>query len=847
MPNQNLFIRINNQVVDIDADTAASIAISYKLEDPDNFQVKASADAEAISLPASKVNDLIFNTFHNPSIEDLTAGNIFGTFRTCGIEANGYEILNGKSLLVGASHTDKPTGYEINVYGNNADWMIALKDTTLFDFLKGLTIPYTTAQIMNSWTFDGTNAAMPYVFAPVRYMLPFDDVAFDARDTTQQKTNHYITNASYLCPSLSVYWIIYNAFQSIGYRLSSTFLDTDYFRRLVMPWTFGSFPSSNGTKQDVHKFLATTWNHNDVDNYIYENGKNDKWWNLNVVTPFTNPNDPVPVGTFDNNAVANGTPDYSYDPSTEKMTWEYNINESFGVQTVNLSLELLFSGHVTDNSDCTAAVYWYKNGSPVINTYTGLDNDSIMGANSSGSLGIFGAVGTLIGLTSNGGFAGDNTIFFTAIVQPGDVITARVYLHMYASKLGKCDCKAKISSFQFNYFSTPLNAGAVVDFNDYTFLKQYKFIDFLKGIIDLANMSIQADPVNRVVTLEPTHDYSLMHNQSVKSGGYITGNTLDWSQKQDLKKKSSLPLYSNGNREYIFRMADDGADGCLKVVSDRVQNAYQYKQDLITTSTNVWALTKSMLGASKYVLPDRFAKEVTQIQNSFFSPCMHYIETNWKGITGVAPQLICIIPENISNTSAAEAANTFAPKIAWYKGNVSGVGGWNFDPNPFSPVNTDTPNTNFIAYQTLPLMFAVNYNAGGENDPILSYSDELIGSVVGIGLMRRFYLQRMAIIRNGQWYDTFFKLNNSDAGNITHREHIVVAGQKWELIEVKDYKPMVDETTACNLRKWVPISQADNAAIYPTVGSINGQPNTTNVFETKYHPLMCLGSDIPQQ
>ena len=159
-----------------------------------------------------------------------------------------------------------------------------------------------------------------------------------------------------------------------------------------------------------------------------------------------------------------------------------------------------------------------------------------------------------------------------------------------------------VNSFAFEYMSTPLDAGAQINFADYLFLKQYKFTDFIKGVIDTFNLSINADPINKVITIEPTHPYSLDHNETNKSGGYIDGNFLDWTNKQDLNKVSQLNLYSDTNREFIFRFRDDSADGCLRVVTDRIQNFYQYKQDAITTSLNTWAVTKSILGAAKYIL-----------------------------------------------------------------------------------------------------------------------------------------------------------------------------------------------------------------------------------------------------
>jgi hypothetical protein len=208
-------------------------------------------------------------------------------------------------------------------------------------------------------------------------------------------------------------------------------------------------------------------------------------------------------------------------------------------------------------------------------------------------------------------------------------------------------------------------------------------------------------------------------------------------------------------------------------------------------------------------------------------------------ITGTAPQMVCLVPENISNTSKEEAQNTFEPKSAYYKGLTSGMG-WIFDGDE---------QTDF------PYMFAVNYKPGGEDDPVLSYSDERIGPVEGSssgssfvvakGLLRRFYHQRLAIMRNGQYYNTSFKLNNIDITNWLHREHILCRGQRWELVEIRSYRPLLEQTTQCFLRKWSPVIQADADNTYPSEDEVLDTGTPTNSFDLQYNQLKCLSTDIP--
>ena len=288
-----------------------------------------------------------------------------------------------------------------------------------------------------------------------------------------------------------------------------------------------------------------------------------------------------------------------------------------------------------------------------------------------------------------------------------------------------------------------------------------------------------------------------------------------------------VEIFDDSSRELVFQFKDDGNDGALKVVQDRY---------------------KIVLGSAKYVFDERFKEEKKKIENRFYSATMHYFVDEFKDITGKAPQMICLVPENISNTSSTESGNTFNPKSAYYKGLVTGAGGWKFD----GETKTEYP-----------FAFAVNYNNGGENDPVISYSDEKIGEpnaeVVGEGLLKKFYWQRLAIMNNGQWYTCRFNLNNTDITNWYHRERIIVDSEKWEIITIKGYNPAADSATQVVMRKWAPITKREDENTYPSKQSIlknavevKVAPFVANeyaidkVFDTQYNRLVCLYKDIPR-
>ena len=161
-------------------------------------------------------------------------------------------------------------------------------------------------------------------------------------------------------------------------------------------------------------------------------------------------------------------------------------------------------------------------------------------------------------------------------------------------------------------------------------------------------------------------------------------------------------------------------------------------------------------------------------------------------------------------------------------------------------------------------MFAVNYNDGGENDPIISYTDEKIGRngvyTIGRGLLKRFFWQRLAMMNDGRILTTNIMLTQNDIANWYHRERIVMNGEKFELINIKGYSPLKNDTTQCILRKWTPISQWESLHTYPSENSIltdavvvlvaptTGTDSTEidKVFDTQYNRLICLYTDIPR-
>lgn len=741
MPLSNtLEVLIGEMQVDV-TNPEEVISLSYKLEDRKDFQTKQSTEALGIVVPASKRNDTVANTFHNPSIEDMTQGKIFREPRPAVIRSGGIELLTGLAFLRSASHTTKPEDYEYSLYGANGDWIIQLKETNLFDCWSFLNFTFTKALIQNSWVYDGTDIDLPYVFAPVRYGQAMGKLASLVDGNPVDDYNMY---PEYMKPSLSKYWTIYYGFKLLGYRIQSDFFESEFFRRQVMPWTWGAFLDTDGTRLDILKFRAISSEETTLVNTTY-----DDFWDAKVSNDSYN-------GAFDNTRV------YEYDAGAKKMKWTYpNTAPANGFGPLNATFRINIFADATiagPGTEIKLVVYWYLN--DVETTFTQFFDETktpFVGVGRKDKYGNF-----------------EDSQTFT--VSPGDVVSAKVFIKEDDGGINaRANIRVFVDAFETSFFRIPL--GGTIDFQNYLGMKDFKFLDFLSGVIDEFDLSVGTDSVNKVVYFEPTHPFVATGNDlSGPSGGYFNGTALDWSKKQDLSKKSVLDNFDDSERELQFKYKDDPNDGTLKKAQDR--------------DNNIRAM-------AKYVFSSRFKAGTSTMENRFFGPTMHYEPRQWDFDDLGPPQMVVMAPENISNVSAGEAQNTLIPKSCYYKGTTTDWK-WVFDGANDQPY---------------PFMFAVNYKDGGEDDPILSYTDELIGDptapddqVVGKGLVRRFFLQRLINMQNGQIYHTYMHLNNSDFGRFLHREHILLQGQKWELIEINDYNPLRETSCQVALRKQCPIT-----------------------------------------
>ncbi len=797
-----LQIIINKQELEITNPEEHPFVVSYHIETINDFQEKRSSEAFDITVPATKNNATIANSYHDPNVMDMTAGQQFKNPQPVKVLANGVEILTGKALLQSAEHTDTPESYVYDMYGANGDWIIDLKEKTLWDFITAQTHVFDRATVETSWGFAGSGVGHDYVYAPVRYYKKFGE--------NEDDNSISIYN---MRPSLFIMKILEEGFKSVGYAIKSDFLNSDYFRRMVLVWTFGDFLRIDSKMLDALKFRAKFRSSNgtpdvayglNYPNYTVNAINFDHWADLGIaagsVSEIIVDND-FKNGGYDNSDA------YVWDNVGHLMKYTYPTdNFGFVGHQINFKLKMNVSLLATANSWVRISAYWYMNG-------------------------VHQATTTVAEAISSGGasiqFDQDFYHYWLSpAMNPNDVITVRIRISGTKNSVGQTRVTIRHDNdnatpatdtyLEIENFVKPI--GASVDFKLYDKLKEYKFLDFFGGVCDFFDLVLDTDNINKQVVIEPAHPHILNDAAGTVYEGFFKNERVDWQKKQDLNKKNVLDLYNASDREQLFGFKDDGADGGAKIYEERFS---------------------TRPGEAKFLFTERFKEGKNERYNRFFSPVMHVEFNNWKYITGIAPQFVAVVPERIGDTSGQNVTElSFAPKMAYYKGlvNRNNYGGWNWD---------GSADGNIVSNNDLPYLFAVNYKYGGQNDPILTYCDQNIKGVLGRGLLKRFFIQRMAIMEYGALYKPWMHLNNYDVQRL-HREKVLLKGGTWLLFDIDSYNPITKESTKCTMWKYYPVTEDVENACYPSENSVVNQPLSLPTNDMRYARLLLLVTDLPK-
>lgn len=210
-------LTIGSIVVDL---PQSGLTYSLVYEVSDEGFVSGAYSKRSVELPSTGVNDALFEDWYSAGTENETTAAILKPFV---FEDGGIQILSGQAqlqsgVLMSDRYRFKGRSYKVDLYGNNADWTLRLKDVFLRD------LPFTDT------VYDSANVLLGWV---ANYDLG-DYYGFTLIKWKEWNVPGEVGKDEFT-PFLFIRSIIDRAFDLIGYTIESDFLNSDVFKRLILP------------------------------------------------------------------------------------------------------------------------------------------------------------------------------------------------------------------------------------------------------------------------------------------------------------------------------------------------------------------------------------------------------------------------------------------------------------------------------------------------------------------------------------------------------------------------------------------------------------------------------------
>ena len=228
--------------LDIKASKDFPLSLSYLIADIKNLSIRSGSYSKTFNIPATKENNKLLKHISNPNtyVDGVSTyvGNSYKVLqrKPCVVKVDKSPVLRGEIKLKNV--ITKPTGkeYVLQLIGDNSDWVkqlqtLYLNELTAFDTATSNTDhTYNKATIEASWSgsYSDLSTASSYAF-----FYPLINYG-----TWKNVSGAVVEDMK---PAIYIRAIIDAAFEQIGYSISSTFLDSADFKKLVFPFIGEAF------------------------------------------------------------------------------------------------------------------------------------------------------------------------------------------------------------------------------------------------------------------------------------------------------------------------------------------------------------------------------------------------------------------------------------------------------------------------------------------------------------------------------------------------------------------------------------------------------------------------------
>lgn len=830
--------------LEITSHTDFPLAMTFQISDFKDITSTSGDYSKTFKFPATKNNNNILKHLYIPNINN--ANNITER-KPCRIISGGMYTQLGLIRITGVGGYGKvPSSYSGVFYGNNLTWASDLGDAymnTLDWGTDGDNLEYNKTSIMATWQdVDCNSNPNSYIVYPItsygQYNEEGDTRTIQLLDTawdysgigTSAKVGYFgFTNSgnSYETPSPTPDWrpavfvknTLDKLFGSVGYKISSAFMDTAEFKKNV--WLLPNFKYNN--PDDRFKLLS------------YGNGFTGEGFISSLLIDPPSDNSYADFTSIID--LNNAGSDFVLNTNTDNTGWDaatgiFTVQE-YGEYTTILNnfglyaTRVNYSGGSLDVDYAKIQLQVQTVGQSGLSSWVSvseIQTDSFYDSGSSSPIQTEPAASQI--------FTGQ--IEETRYLNKGDklrlnlLVRARtaayddneIRLYLFGSSTPTSVTTSDNANGQYTIAIDPNNVAYGQTYNLTDVMNpDYKQIDFIKGIAHTYNLQMTTDESTKTVYIEPFDSFYKPYKDAI-----------DWTSKLSRADEITDKWIENDlKRSLVFKYKSDNADAKVKargeVYFDDVEDEYPYRE----------------------TLPDTFEKGDSTFENPFFAGTYNAKDTNTTANPNVdTAYSACLWTGNHSPNDSGRTNKgfDFLPRLLyWNKYSPANATPFFLTPKKAkvqtwsSKIELIAADATLIGTTALSGIYpqATMINRDSTTSPILSYGNVFVRDYydatgvytayqAGKGLYDTYYRNMVEMLKRSPRLRTVsLDLKVTDIINLDFRKLVYIDGVYWRINRVVDYMPNKNSTTKVELIEWFQIGVF--AATAPSFGSSGNNSN----------------------
>ena len=864
--------------LDVTSHSEFPLALTFTIADIKDINARKGSFSKTFKIPATKNNNRLYKSIYQANT--YSDNNLLNK-KNCRILINNLYSIHGLLELTSVGSSDKPQYYSCVFFGNNITWASFLGENLLkdlgtdgdgWDNIKGANtgkdLKVNKTGITSTWVQDNaiykdgnqTTNDIPVVYPIVSYgdfnpsgegqTIQLLNSSFEETGVNANKLGYYGFNSSGFDygnpepvldwrPCLWVYDVFKEIFAQAGYTVSSNFIETADFKKLL--FALPNFKYNNaGDRYLLYGFESRFRKISANDDALIKDGSSDYF---NISQSGNSGVELTQTDLVDITDSVGYTKDDELNDSGLSASGVYTFPE-YGRYDVELENFGYWYDDVVDPSSSDAGVDIIKSSFQIqLQTVGESTWNTIQEALLDDELTIHDPTGT--NTSPDKGVRYFPNLTFPRYFNKNDKIRLRIKNVFKHSGGSGNTCGFKLYLFGSSNITSEINAGFDglynIKFNpefvEYgqtydiknVINKEYKQIDFIKGVAHAFNLQFTTDEPSKTIFIEPFDTFYKSFYEAE-----------DWTYKVDTSQETKdVWIKDSFKRDIVFKYKTDSKDSKVEQRGndyfEKILDEYPYKETLSDEFERGVTTFENPFFAGTFNAKDR---DVSKTPDPAYNACLWQEKEDGGFISpndlGRPSKGYDFLPRLLYwKKYSPNLGGAFCIKYAvaqlfnsTYKGIFAKSGATNVVSTVYpqaTSINRDDASSMVLSYGNV---YVTDYD-----DATNTYSD----AVIKEGLFQTYYYNLVNMLKqNPRVRNVNINLSIKDIVNLDFRKLIYIDGVYWRINKIKDFNPLTKSTTKVELVEWVNIGET--AAYEPPLnkydGKWNNNPPTGGVQET---------------